>query len=445
MSKFEIINYNEKIIEKRNKLGSGGNSIVYECKYNGRLRAIKFFKGTKERYIRFNEEITKINHINSKLENYTPSVIETKIPPYKKIFNNNYVNVKSNPFYIMEKANPYKTEGKTFPQKIDNIISITEQLKKIHELGIAHRDIKIDNIVSFNNQLTFIDFGTACIPGFETIDINEIKGSRDTIAPEMSKNIVEVNGYTYIYADIYSLGKTIWTILMNNKTARIFTTYDHTAINSKLMFNEGINEGIVMELEELITNCTKDSYLERINLEDILRTLKIIKEKLLPNPQNCNIVKFRYQLKRILGNEVDGIILSSDDKINQFITNLNNIGTIIGLIDENSSTNSTKLTDLTITTVGNKLCSFAINNINYFFKISEIVVHIQQQEQEKMITEALIYCVKTEELMNTQDSIWFSQIDNLSRQSILTMPLDDTTKKIYLDCIISMKTIDELE
>lgn len=445
MSKSKKIVYNEKKIEIRDKLGSGGNSIVYECKYDGRIRAIKFFKGTKERYDRFNEEITKINHINSKLEKYTPAVIETKLPSYKGIFNNNYVNIRSNPFYIMEKATPYEITGKNLSQKIDDIILITEQLKKLHELGIAHRDIKIDNIVLFNNHLTFIDFGTACIPGFETVDINEIKGSRDTIAPEMSKNITEVNGYTYTYADIYSLGKTIWTILMNNKMGRIFTTYDYTAMNSKLTFSENVNEGIIMELEELITNCTRDSYFERINLEDILNSLKIVKDKLLLNPHNCNIVKFRHQLKRLLGNTVDGIILSSDDKINQFITNLNNIGTIMSLIDESVITNSIKFMDLKITTNGNKLCSFVRNNIKYCFKVDQIVIRTRKDEQENLIQETLIYCIKTEELINTQDSIWFSEIDKLSRQSILTMPLDETTKNIYLDCIISMKIITELE
>lgn len=105
------------------------------------------------------------------------------------------------------------TDAGSLQTIIDNLIN---GLKAIHDLQIAHRDIKPDNIMINPNTLDikFIDFGVSC----HLCVTNKIIGTLYYIAPEyISEDLIEgqlkggklSNFKQWAEADIWSLGLTI--------------------------------------------------------------------------------------------------------------------------------------------------------------------------------------------------------------------------------------------
>lgn len=423
------INNDDFEIILTNYIASGGNSVVYECKYNDGDYVIKFFVGKSKRYKRFQSEIEKINYLNERLDNYTPKVILSFTPDYD-YKTTPYLNVHSSPFYIMEKGDKFIYNSLRFEEKIVLLIEICESLIQMHTLNVRHRDIKPENIVKYNTHLTFIDYGTSCVPSVKTIDDRENMGSRGTMAPEMYNHAYGIQGYDYCFADIYSLGKTMWIILTENKNSHIFTTYSTFNINSKLRI-DNVNDGIVMFLERILCASTKENYLDRMTLSDILNNLYIIKNRLLNNDTNCNIVKYRCILEDFSNKSYDGIIISSQEKYTDFFRKISSIGTSLHLIDNDRELcNSFDFSAFSLNIEPNDYYSFHSNGVKFLFKINELIIR----------DSIVIKTKKLDDPIHTEDSKYFREIDQFSRKSILFNPIDDSTKNIYLECDICLKT-----
>lgn len=427
--KFE---YNGNVITIKKLIAPGVNSVVFECNYLDEDYVIKYFKGDNwNRYKRFISETKKIKIINQHIEICTPSIIE-KYLPRCNICKTKNINIKKSPFYIMEKAEEFTYKDLDFVDKIDKIIEIALKLHQMHNFGFIHRDIKPKNMVYYKGRLSLIDYGTSRIPGVETINQNEIMGSVDTIAPEMINRIFAQGENDNKYSDIYSLGKTIWIILTNDDKARKFLTYDYNALNSKIKI-DGVNDGIIMELEQIVFEATKENYLERISLEDLIKKLIIIKEKLIDNSINCNINKFKCMLKRFSNLKYDNVNISDNAKILKFIPQLNLVGvklslsdTGINICDSLEETAFIMSYDAKI-----KMYYFELNDTRFVFDISNININ------DKSII------IKTNELKDITDDnyIRLKDVDSFSRMSILTNKIDLDTKKIYIECEVCLETI----
>lgn len=425
--------YNGNVITLTKKIAVGVNSVVFECNYLGEDYVIKYFKGDRRnRYKRFISEVEKIKIINRDMENCTPSIIEAYLPRCNMRETKN-INIKMSPFYIMEKAEEFTYKDLDFVDKIDKIIEIALKLHQMHNFGFIHRDIKPKNMVYYKGSLSLIDYGTSRIPGVETIDQNETMGSIDTIAPEMINRVFAQGENDNKYSDIYSLGKSIWIILTNDDKARKFLTYDNNALNSKIKI-DGVNDGIIMELEQIVFEATKENYLERISLEYLIKKLIIIKEKLINNSANCNINKFKCMLKQFSNLKYDSVNISDNEKILKFIPQLNLVGVKISLIDTGiyicdslEDTSFIMSYDAKI-----KMYYFELNNTKFVLDINNININ------DKSII------IKTNELKDIADEnyIRLKDMDSFSRMSILTNRIDSKNKIIYIECEVHLETID---
>lgn len=425
------IKLGNKKIKLTGYIGSGGNSVVYRCKYSEKDFVIKFFKGYKKRYMRFKEEIEKIKYLNSRIEDFTPAVIETSLTKYNsKTFP--YFKIDTAPFYIMEMGDRYQYDSLTFEQKLDDMIEICNSLKKMHDLNIQHRDIKPENILKYNGRLTYIDYGTACMPGFETIDGQEAMGSKGTMAPEMVNQAYGISGYKFEYADIYSLGKTLWILLTNDRNAHKFTTYEPTNVSSKIKI-ERVHNGIVMALERIIMGATRENYLERISLDKIIESLIMIRDGLLGNDENCNIMKFKCLLENVVNPKYDMILIGEESKKLDFIKNISNLGIYLSLEEsEKKLCDSAKMSSFSIEYELSEYYYFILNDTKFLFKIEDLLIDSKR------------ICIKTTKLDNLilgEDSKCFIDIDSFSKRSILTNPIDSITKNIYLECDICLNII----
>lgn len=425
--------YKENRILITDYIAKGGNSVVFECKYLNKQYVIKYFLGAQEkRYERFKLELDKINILNNNIKDCTPAIIEHNFPgEIVKKFSK--LNIQTSPFYIMEKGMKFDYTILNFEEKIDSLIEFALKLQKMHTLNYVHRDIKPENMLYYHNQLSLIDYGTSRIPGIETVDENERMGSIGTMAPEMVNRINGQDEENNKYSDIYSLGKTIWIILTNDRDACKFTTYNPNSINSKIKI-DGVHEGIIMELEQIVLEATKENYLERISLNEIIERLIIIKEKLINKPQNCNIIKFQCLLKEFLNIKYDSININEEGKVLSFINNLNLIGTKLSLNESGKNLCDSLEANYFTLLYDSKLQMyyFESSDVKFMFKIKNININNKSVNIETIILNEI----------PDENYVRLKEVDFFSRSSILTHRIDIGTSKVYLECDICLEPIE---
>ncbi len=427
------ITFDGKTLVLDELMGIGGNSVVFGCSYLDSKYVIKFFVGNRiKRYKRFKSEVNKINYINSFIEGITPKIIESNFPKYNaRLFNS--LKVDSSPFFIMERGEKFNYNNLSFEEKLNKIIEICECLNKNHKLNVQHRDIKPENIVYYQGKLSYIDYGTASVPGFETIDSSEPMGSRGTMAPEMVNRSFPQAGYKNEFSDIYSLGKTMWIILTNDRNAHKFTTYDSSNISSKIIIPE-IHDGIVMALERIIKGATKENYLERLSLEQILSSLILIRDGLLGNEANCNIMKYKCLLADLFNSKYDVITITDNSKCLEFIKCISKLGIMLSLEENNMFLCDTSKIDVFSIFVDSRgFYYFVLNDIKYLFKVESIFIY---GDKIKFKTQLL------DDISSDDKNIKFTDIDSFIKRSVLTNQIGLTAQNIYLECDVCLNIVE---
>ncbi|MDU5723422.1 MAG: serine/threonine-protein kinase [Clostridium butyricum] len=170
----------------------------------------------------------------------------------------------------MPKAIPYKdiilNHNLDIKVKMDIIRNVALILNKIHEKGYAHRDIKLDNLLFYNEKFVFSDFGLVSNTDYEQITkINESIGPWNSIAPEMKRHAYEVKDARP--ADVYSFAKIIWIILTEDE--KCF----HGQYEKDKSFGLKHSDFNIESLEcihELLKKSTDDDMYNRPNIEEVI-------------------------------------------------------------------------------------------------------------------------------------------------------------------------------
>ena len=149
--------------------------------------------------------------------------------------------------------------------------NIVKVVKNIHDIGVFHGDIKLENIIcKYNNyrELYLIDFGLSreCEINVE-YQINKCFGTAPYIAPEL------YNNYYCLKSDIWSLGCILYILIFNclpfsnNKLQyQIIQNDIHNFINKIKNTSKHLDNSLF----ELIFGMLEPDLKKRFNIEEII-------------------------------------------------------------------------------------------------------------------------------------------------------------------------------
>lgn len=226
-------------------LGQGGNAYVFYLESYAKKIALKYLDNreeeSKKRFLNEIDVVTKHSRIIQgvlPIERYSSVGFWYTMPVAQRIEK-----------YLVEK---------TFDDVVKGIAQLAETLEKLHELKISHRDIKPDNIYFFNNRFSLGDFGLVSFP--DSGDLTKSTrgvGAVFTMAPEMRRYPDKADGKK---ADVYSLAKTLWILLCEDKKG-FEGTYDSLepkiSLRKNLIFKEIRKVRYLASLERLLKRATE--------------------------------------------------------------------------------------------------------------------------------------------------------------------------------------------
>ncbi len=259
-------------------LGSGGNGKVFEVKVseenNDQLPdncAIKFFnpccvndtEKRKERFERFNREIEITKKLNGKIKGIMP------------IFDSSCSNDLNQPsWYLMPKADRYSF-NKPLDILINDMISLCNSIRLLHDFGCAHRDIKPTNILVYEGCVLLSDFGLC----FDDSD-NHLTGSNEVLGPSSIRppefeNHRNDEFIDYKKSDVYLFAKTVW-IMMKENTNGFRGEYNRKDPQIFLSKSD-LRVKTLEPLHVMMENATKTNYFDRLDISDCMKYLQIQK------------------------------------------------------------------------------------------------------------------------------------------------------------------------
>jgi len=116
-------------------------------------------------------------------------------------------------WYAMPLAVPLATPSAAWSPRI-KVLAIAQAaftMAELHKRKIAHRDIKVSNLVIYKKRCYLCDFGLVDYPGKADLTGNkEQLGPLWTMAPEVRRDGRSADPFP---ADVYSLAKTLWIII----------------------------------------------------------------------------------------------------------------------------------------------------------------------------------------------------------------------------------------
>lgn len=258
------------LFTNNDRIGQGGNGLVYLAMINEKEIAIKFLISDSERkHIRFKSEYFNTNYVRNELKNVVNMI------HYGKLEIQDGVAI---PYIIMtyysKNLKKYRKEKSEIEEKdfLGLVNFLFSTLNLIHKKGIIHRDIKPENILlDKNEKFVLSDFGIAHYDKEDfPIDNKTKKGERlaniEFSAPEQINNQYEVAQTS----DIYSMAQVMYWFIFGTVNRGTGAEY----ISQKYKWDDAYI------FDTIISKCLRNNPVERFqSIDEIIQFYKNEKSK----------------------------------------------------------------------------------------------------------------------------------------------------------------------
>ena len=265
-----ITSLGKLLFTNSDRIGQGGNGLIYLATINKKKIAVKFLISDSERkYVRFKSEYFNTNYVRNELINVVnmihygeleiqdgvaiPYIIMTYYSKNLKKYRKEKLKIEENDFYNLVKF-------------------LFSTLNLIHKKGIIHRDIKPENIlVDKDEKFVLSDFGIAHYDKEDyPIDNKTKKGERlaniEFSAPEQINNQYEVTQT----ADIYSMAQVMYWFIFETVNRGTGAEY----ISQKYNWDDAYI------FDSIISKCLRNNPTERFqSIDEIIQFYKNEKNK----------------------------------------------------------------------------------------------------------------------------------------------------------------------
>jgi serine/threonine protein kinase len=257
------------VIERQ--LGRGGNADVYAARRSEEeaevaLKVLHATNPNREPYRRFQREIKFVQGLAGR-EGILP-VLDTHLPTNPSPENRAWMS--------MPIATPLTAalEPASVDVVIDAVATIAETLAELaseHQAG--HRDLKPANLYELDGRWLIGDFGLVDAPDHEELTrTSKALGPLHFRAPEM---IVDPVNAETLSADVYSMGKTLWALVTQQK----FPPPGHqTSESLHYSVSAYIGDPRASHLDRVIDQATRIEADERPSMEQLARELRGVAE-----------------------------------------------------------------------------------------------------------------------------------------------------------------------
>lgn len=197
----------------RERLGSGGNGEVWlaERRGDGVIAALKILKSRNQQsepFARFRAEVELNRQLNG-THGVLP-LIDAHVP--------GVASPQDQAWMAMPIAQPIRSALGAQPAigaVVEAIADLGAVLAQLKPEGIAHRDIKPDNLFRLGEMWAIGDFGIASYPGKAALtEPGRSLGPRFFIPDEMIQHPLEADAHA---ADVFSLAKTLWVLATESR------------------------------------------------------------------------------------------------------------------------------------------------------------------------------------------------------------------------------------
>ena len=152
---------------------------------------------------------------------------------------------------------------------VSAVAEVAGTLEALAAEGVAHRDIKPDNLFMLNDQFVIGDFGLLTYPDKDPrTEHGRRLGPTDYMAPEMRQ---DADNATPGPADVWALAKTLWVLLTSESLPLPGT---HRAVEPAHSLQERITFTFAAELDRLLEEATQIAPPDRVSMSAMVRELR---------------------------------------------------------------------------------------------------------------------------------------------------------------------------
>ena len=223
--------------------------------------------------------LVALKALNMKLEKFSVPLVYREVLNLSKIKNQNVIRIfdffnDGHFFFIVTEYAPYgdlfDLMMRMYPFSEKQLAYIAQQMafsiKACHDLNIAHRDIKIENIVvGKDSKLKLVDFGCSLDITNQKI-INKAQGTLIFLAPE----VIENDNHYGLEQDIWTFGTALFELICGE--APFGSNDDDINIIKEniLKCNYKFDEYFSSYTKDLISKCLVYDPSKRIKIDEIL-------------------------------------------------------------------------------------------------------------------------------------------------------------------------------